>query len=92
MAINILIPTPLRQYVANKDTVQVSGNTAGEVLKDLTAKYAELAKHIMNEDGKLRSFVNIYLNGEDIRFLSKNETPVKDGDTLMIVPAIAGGC
>lgn len=91
MSIKILIPTPLRQFTGNRDTVEVNGSTAGEALKDLTTQFADLKRQIMTEDGKLRSFVNIYLNNEDIRFLSKDATPLKDGDTLMIVPAIAGG-
>ena len=87
----VLIPTPLRQYAEKKDTVELSGATVGEVLSALTTQYGDLRKHLFNDEGKLRSFVNVYLNDEDIRYLSKDKTEVKDGDTLSIVPSIAGG-
>jgi adenylyltransferase/sulfurtransferase len=87
----ILIPTPLRQYVDKKNAVEVGGATIGELLTGLTTEYAELRRHLFNDEGKLRSFVNVYLNDEDIRYLSKDATPVKDGDTVSIVPSIAGG-
>jgi molybdopterin converting factor small subunit len=87
----VLIPTPLRQYAEKKDTVDVSGATVGEVLASLTNQFGDLRKHLFNDEGKLRSFVNVYLNDEDIRYLSKDKTEVKDGDTLSIVPSIAGG-
>ena len=87
----VLIPTPLRQYAEKKDTVELSGATVGEVLNALTSQYGDLRKHLFNDEGKLRSFVNVYLNDEDIRYLSKDKTEVKDGDTLSIVPSIAGG-
>ena len=87
----VLIPTPLRQYADKKDAVEVSGATVSEALKNLTAAYPDLRKHLYTEDGKLRAFVNVYLNDEDIRFLQKEGTPVKAGDTLSIVPSIAGG-
>src|SRR6266852_2216540 len=87
----ILIPTPLRQYTGKQDTVQVKGATVGEALADLTGQYQELRRQLYSDEGKLRSFVNVYLNDEDIRYLSKEATPVKDGDTISIVPSIAGG-
>lgn len=87
----VLIPTPLRQYADKKDTVELSGSTVGEVLAALTTQFGDLRKHLFNDEGKLRSFVNVYLNDEDIRYLSKDKTEVKDGDTLSIVPSIAGG-
>ncbi len=87
----VLIPTPLRQYADKHDAVEVSGNTVGEALNNLTSRYCDLRKHLYNDDGKLRAFVNVYLNDEDIRYLSKENTPVKQGDTLSIVPSIAGG-
>src|SRR5438876_7724308 len=87
----ILIPTPLRQYTGKQDTVQVNGATVGEALTELTGRHQELRRNIYNDEGKLRSFVNVYLNDEDIRYLSKEATPVKDGDTISIVPSIAGG-
>jgi adenylyltransferase/sulfurtransferase len=71
--------------------VELSGSTVGEVLTALTTQFGDLRKHLFNDEGKLRSFVNVYLNDEDIRYLSKDKTEVKDGDTLSIVPSIAGG-
>ena len=87
----VLIPTPLRQYADKKDTVDLSGATVGEVLGALTTQFGDLRKHLFNDEGKLRSFVNVYLNDEDIRYLDKEKTAVADGDTLSIVPSIAGG-
>lgn len=87
----ILIPTPLRQFTEKQDSVELSGSTVGEVLQGLTARYADLRKNLYNDEGKLRSFVNVYLNDEDIRYLDKEATAVKDSDTLSIVPSIAGG-
>ena len=87
----VLIPTPLRQYAGKQDTVSLNGSTVGEVLNGLTSQYAELKKHLYNDEGKLRSYVNVYLNDEDIRYLSKEASAVKDGDTISIVPSIAGG-
>jgi sulfur-carrier protein adenylyltransferase/sulfurtransferase len=87
----ILIPTPLRQYADKKDTVHLTGSTVGEVLKSLTSEYADLRRHLYNDEGKLRSFVNVYVNDEDIRYLNKEATPLAEGDTVSIVPSIAGG-
>ena len=87
----ILIPTPLRQFTGKQDSVTVSGGTVGEVLQALTAEYPDLRKQIFNDEGKVRSFVNVYLNDEDIRYLSKDSTPAQDGDTISLVPSIAGG-
>jgi len=87
----VLIPTPLRQYADKRDSVEIEGRTVGEVLEALTSQYAELRRHLFNDEGKLRNFVNIYVNDEDIRYLAKEATPVEAGDTLSIVPSIAGG-
>ena len=87
----ILIPTPLRQFVDKKDSVELNGSTVGEVLGALTTQFPDLKKQIFNDEGKLRSFVNVYLNDEDIRYLKRDATPVQNGDTLSIVPSIAGG-
>ena len=87
----VLIPTPLRQFTGKQDAVSVPGATVGEVLSGLTAQYPDLRKQIFTDEGKVRSFVNVYLNDEDIRFLDKENTPTKDGDTVSIVPSIAGG-
>jgi len=88
----ILIPTPLRQYAAKSDSVDLSANTVGHALNQLTSTHPELRRHLFTDEGRLRSFVNVYLNDEDIRFLSKENTPVQDSDTISIVPSIAGGC
>lgn len=87
----ILIPTPLRQFADKQDTVELGGATAGEVLGALTSRFPDLKKHLYTDEGKLRSFVNVYLNDEDIRYMNKEATPVAEGDTLSIVPSIAGG-
>jgi len=87
----VLIPTPLRQFTGKQDAVTVAGATVGEVLSALTTQYSDLRKQIFTEEGKLRSFVNVYLNDEDIRYLGKDATAVEDGDTLSLVPSIAGG-
>jgi adenylyltransferase/sulfurtransferase len=87
----VLIPTPLRQYAGKQDSVLLTGSTVGEVLTALTSQHPDLRKQLFNDEGKMRSFVNVYLNDEDIRYLQKDATPVKDSDTLSIVPSIAGG-
>src|SRR5262245_38121196 len=87
----IHIPTPLRPFTEKKESVEVSGATVGELLADLTKRYEGLRKHLYADDGKLRNFVNVYLNDEDIRYLQREQTPVKPGDTLSIVPSVAGG-
>src|SRR5689334_14919622 len=87
----IHIPTPLRPFTDKRESVEVSGATVGELLADLTKKYEGLRKHLYADDGRLRNFVNVYLNDEDIRYLQKEKTPVKPGDSLSIVPSVAGG-
>jgi sulfur-carrier protein adenylyltransferase/sulfurtransferase len=91
MAHKVHIPTPLRPYTDTLDTVEVDGATVGQALSNLAARYGDLRKHLYTDEGKLRSFVNVYLNDEDIRYLQKEATPLKDGDTLSIVPSVAGG-
>jgi adenylyltransferase/sulfurtransferase len=87
----ILIPTPLRPYTDKQDAVEASGATIGELLADLTRQHTGLKAHLFNEQGKLRSFVNIYVNDEDIRYLDKEQTPVNAADTVSIIPSVAGG-
>jgi adenylyltransferase/sulfurtransferase len=87
----VLIPTPLRQFTGKQDAVSAPGATVGEVLAALTTEFPELRKQIFTDEGKVRSFVNVYLNDEDIRYLSKDATAAKDGDTISLVPSIAGG-
>ena len=87
----ILIPTPLRQFTGRLDAIDVSGATVGEALHALTVEYPELRKPIFTEDGKVRSFVNVYLNDEDVRYLGRDATPAAAADTISLVPSIAGG-
>jgi adenylyltransferase/sulfurtransferase len=87
----INIPTPLRPFTDKKESVEVSGATVGELLADLTTRYEGLRRHLYADNGRLRNFVNVYLNDEDIRYLQREDTPVKAGDTLSIVPSVAGG-
>jgi sulfur-carrier protein adenylyltransferase/sulfurtransferase len=91
MANKILIPTPLRPFTDKQEAVEVSGGTVGELLKQLTSRFDGLEKHLYTEEGKLRSFVNVYVNDEDIRYLQREQTPVKEGDTVSIIPSVAGG-
>ena len=91
MPVRVIIPTPLRQYAGKKDAVEIEAKTVAEALSGLTSKYGDLRRHLFTDDGKLRSFVNVYLNDEDIRYLQKEATPVRENDVLSIVPSIAGG-
>jgi molybdopterin/thiamine biosynthesis adenylyltransferase/rhodanese-related sulfurtransferase/molybdopterin converting factor small subunit len=91
MAHRILIPTPLRPFAGKQDVVEVEGSTVGDALKGLVGKYGDLRRHLYNDDGRLRSFVNIYVNDEDIRHLDREQTTLKAGDTISIVPSVAGG-
>jgi molybdopterin converting factor small subunit len=88
---NILIPTPLRKYTDGQSSVPVEGATVGEALNDLADRYPSLRKHLYDDAGALRSFVNVYVNDEDIRYLEKESTPLDADDMLSIVPSIAGG-
>ena len=87
----IFIPTPLRVYVDKQDAVQVEAGTVGQALNALTTQHPDLKKHLYSDEGKLRAFVNVYLNDEDVRFLGGLSAPVRDGDTVTVLPAVAGG-
>jgi MoaD family protein len=88
----ILIPTPLRAFAGKQDSMEVKAATVHQALEQLTTQYPDLKKHLFSEEGKLRAFVNVYLNDEDIRYLeAKENTRVKDSDNLSIIPSIAGG-
>jgi molybdopterin synthase sulfur carrier subunit len=89
--LKINIPTPLRQYAGKQAAVEVNGGTVAEALNSLVTQHPELRRHLYTDDGKLRAFVNVYLNDEDIRYLQKEATQVKDSDSISIVPSIAGG-
>lgn len=87
----IQIPTPLRQYSGKLATVEVKAVTVAEALSGLVSQHPDLRRHLYSDDGKLRAFVNVYLNDEDVRYLQKEATAVGDSDTISIVPSIAGG-
>ncbi len=91
MPVKVIIPTPLRQYTGKQDAVEVNAKTVGEALASITSQYGDLRKHLYTEEGRLRSFVNVYINDEDIRYLKKEQTPLSDNDVISIVPSIAGG-
>lgn len=91
MAIKVRIPSPLQKITQNKGEVEVSGNTVLDVINDLEKQYPGIKERICDEAGKVRRFVNVYVNEEDIRFLSAENTALKEGDELSIIPAIAGG-
>jgi len=91
MAVKVMIPTPLRPYAGKQESVDLQAGTVAEALAALTSRYGDLKKHLYGDDGRLRSFVNVYVNDEDIRYLQKDQTRVKEGDTISIVPSIAGG-
>ena len=91
MSVNIHIPTPLRRFTSEQGEVEVEGATVGEALKDLTQQFPALQPHLYTEAGALRSFVNVFLNDEDVRYLQKEGTKIASGDTLSIIPSIAGG-
>src|SRR6185295_17008041 len=91
MSVTVSIPTPLRSFTAGKDSIQLAGDTVGQVLDELLSSHSALKRHLLQDDGRLRNFVNLYLNETDIRQLASTATPVRPGDVLTIVPSIAGG-
>ncbi len=91
MAITVRIPTPLRGLTNDQESVEANGATIAELIEDLQGNYPGLKERICDDNGELRRFVNLYLNDEDIRFKEGKETPIKEGDELSIIPAIAGG-
>src|SRR2546425_7131220 len=91
MAVTVLIPTPLRPFAGGRDAIELEAASVGELLEQLTSEYAALRRHLFAEDGRLRSFVNVYVNDRDIRQLRQHQTPVGPGDTVSIIPSIAGG-
>lgn len=91
MAVSVLIPTPLRNLTSGKDTVDIAAGTVTELIEKLETEFPGMGTRLRGDDGVLRRFINIYVNDEDIRFLQGAETPLKDGDQVSIVPAIAGG-
>lgn len=91
MSVEVRIPTVLRPHVENRSTVEASGATIGEVLDDLSARFPGLKGQLTAEDGSMHKFLNVYLNDDDVRYLQKLETPVKETDSVTVLPAVAGG-
>ena len=91
MSVQVRIPTPLRRFTAGAEEVGGNGDTVGAVVDNLEDQFPGIKERLCDEEGRVRRFVNIYVNGDDIRFLTNLETAVKEGDELSIVPAIAGG-
>ena len=91
MAITVRIPTPLQKLTQDRAEVAAAGGTVSELLKDLDRQFPGVKDRLCDPQGKLRRFVNVYVNEEDIRFLKQESTPLKDGDEVSIIPAIAGG-
>ena len=91
MATKVRIPTPLRKLTNNEELVEVKARTIGEAIAELQSRFPGIQERLIDEKGDVRRFVNVYVNEEDIRFLKNKETPLKDGDEISIIPAIAGG-
>lgn len=91
MSVNVRIPTPLQNLTGQKALVEASGATVGEILSGLESEFPGLRERLRDDSGKLRRFINVYVNDEDIRFLENESTPVKESDEISIIPAIAGG-
>ena len=91
MATKVRIPTPLRKLTNNEEIVEVSARNVGAAIAELQARYPGIQERLLDETGAVRRFVNVYVNEEDIRFLENQQTPIKDGDEVSIIPAIAGG-
>jgi molybdopterin synthase sulfur carrier subunit len=91
MSVVVKIPTPLRKLTSDKDTVTGDGDSLGQCIQNLESTYPGIKERICDESGEIRRFVNVFVNGEDVRFLSGLETPLKAGDEVSIVPAVAGG-
>jgi molybdopterin synthase sulfur carrier subunit len=91
MSAKVRIPTPLRKLTNNEEVVEVSADTVGGVITELQSRYPGIKDRLLDETGAVRRFVNVYVNEEDIRFLQNQQTPIKSGDEISIIPAIAGG-
>ena len=91
MPVTITIPTPLRKLTNNEEVVEVTAQTIGDAFSELQTRYPGIKERLLDDSGSVRRFVNVYVNEEDIRFLQNQNTPLKDGDEISIIPAIAGG-
>ena len=87
----VRIPTPLRKLTNNEEVVEVKADNIGEVIAELQARFPGIKERLVDDQGEVRRFVNVYVNEEDIRFLQNQQTPLKEGDEISIIPAIAGG-
>ena len=90
MASKVRIPTPLRKLTDNQESIEVESNTIGGAIDELEGKFPGIKERLVDEEGEIRRFVNVYVNEEDIRFLENQDTPLKEGDDISIIPAIAG--
>jgi len=91
MAKKVRIPSPLRKLTNNEELVEISAATVGAAIAELQSRFPGIKERLVDENGEIRRFVNVYVNEEDIRFLKNQDTPLKDGDEISIIPAIAGG-
>ena len=91
MSVTVMIPSAMRQYADGEDTIELAADSVSNVLATLTDTHPQLKTHLLNDDGSLRNFVNVFVNDENIRDMQQDRTPVKDGDEVLIVPAVAGG-
>jgi len=91
MEVHVRIPTPMKKLAGGQDVIKVEAKTVGEVIQSLVGSYPDLKERLLDERGEIRRFINVYVNNEDIRFIQNFETPLKEGDQLAIIPAIAGG-
>ncbi len=91
MAKKVRIPTPLRKLTNNEELIEINAATIGDAINELQSRYPGISERLVDEKGEVRRFVNVYVNEEDIRFLQNRATPLKDGDEISIIPAIAGG-
>jgi MoaD family protein len=89
--VDVRLPTVLRTHAGGRSTVEVEGSTIGDVLRSLVDQHPGMAGQVLNDDGTLHRFVNVYVNDDDVRYLSQLDTPVKEGDEVSILPAVAGG-
>jgi molybdopterin synthase sulfur carrier subunit len=91
MSVNVKLPTILRKHAGDQARVAADGDTLRELLKDLESRYPGITKNVLTEDGALQRFINVYVNDEDVRYLGSLETELREGDTVSILPAVAGG-
>ncbi len=91
MSVTVKLPTILRKHAAGQARVNADGGTLSDVLRDLEAKYPGITSNVLTDDGGLHRFINVYVNDEDVRYLGSLETEIKEGDTVSILPAVAGG-